>query len=59
MEVYEYKRFVIFFNGSSNCFKNTVNAMSALEAEALVACFVMRLTSHASQSEGICRGEPR
>ena len=35
MEVYEYKRFAIFL--ISNCFKNSVNAMSALEAEALIA----------------------
>ena len=37
MEVYEYKCFVIFFNRSTNCFKNSVNAMSAPEAEALIA----------------------
>ena len=63
MEVYEYKRFVIFFifflNRSSNCFKNSINAMSAPEAAAVAARFVTRLTSNASQSEGICRGEPR
>ena len=35
MEVYEYKH--NFFNRSSNCFKNSINAMSAPEAEALIA----------------------